>query len=444
MAFVTPKRTEYPDSISTTVAAMQQRLAQLSKDTEHPGSIPTVIASFLHYDSCVTIWVILSALSVYISPSFHLNVAQQGLMVAIPTLSGSLFRFPIGLLSDRFSTKWIGVGMLILLFIPLLLGWLIPVNFPALLGVGLMLGVAGASFAVALPIASRWYPPSKQGLVMGIAAAGNIGTVIANLFAPLLASIYGWHAVLGFATIPLAVTLLAFLLMAKDSPTKPKSVPASRYVAALRKADLWRFCLLYSVTSGGCVGLSTFLPQFFHNQYQLNAIDAGYLTAAAAFMGSIVRPLGGYLADKLGGVRTLTVVFAVTFALYTLASLLLPIGFAATLFIIGMAFLGTGSGATLQLVAQCFSTEIGMATGLIGAFGGIGGFLLPILMGYINLSFHSYTTGWVVLADFVFIALIVLRILVIVNSDWRTSWAAKREASNFSSSISWVSFHSGW
>src|SRR5437879_6375631 len=147
MAFVTPKRTEYPDSISTTVAAMQQRLAQLSKD-EHPGSIPTVIASFLHFDTCFTIWVILSALSVYISPSLHLNAAQQGLMVAIPTLSGCLFRFPIGLLSDRLSTKWIGVSILLFLFIPLSLGWLMPVDFSALLGIGLMLGVAGGSFAV--------------------------------------------------------------------------------------------------------------------------------------------------------------------------------------------------------------------------------------------------------------------------------------------------------
>ena len=207
-----------------------------SKGTERSGSILTVIASFLYFDTCFTIWVILGSLSVYISPSLHLNPAQQGLMVAIPTLSGSLLRFPIGLLSDRFSTKRVGIGMLLFLFIPLLLGWLLPVNFSALLGVGLMLGVAGASFAVALPLASRWYPPSQQGLVMGIAAAGNIGTVIANLFAPRLASIYGWHAVLGITMIPLAVILLAFVLMAKDSPMKPTSIPVSRYVAALGKA----------------------------------------------------------------------------------------------------------------------------------------------------------------------------------------------------------------
>ncbi len=399
-----------------------------SKGDERPGSIPTVIASFLHFDTCFSVWVILGTLSIPISLSLHLSPAQQGLMVAIPTLSGSLFRFPIGLLSDRFSTKWVGVGMLLFLFIPLLLGWLIPVNFPALLGVGLMLGVAGASFAVALPLASRWYPPSQQGLVMGIAAAGNISTVVTNLAAPQLAKLYGWHAVLGIRMIPLAVILLAFLLMAKDSPMKPKSVPVSRYITALRKANLWWFCLLYSVTFGGFVGLSTFLPQFLHNQYQLTAIEAGNLVAAAAFMGSTLRPLGGYLADKFGGVRTLTVVLVVVSILYTLASLLLPIGPAATFFIIGMAFLGIGNGAIFQLVPQCFRTEIGVATGLVGAFGGIGGFLLPILMGNVKLSLHSYAPGWAILAGFALVALVVLRILVALHSDWRNSWAVMKEA----------------
>jgi NNP family nitrate/nitrite transporter-like MFS transporter len=406
-----------------------------SKETERPGSIPTVIASFLHFDTCFSVWVILGALSVPISLSLHLSPAQQGLMVAIPTLSGSLFRFPVGLLSDRFSTKWVGVGMLLFLFAPLSLGWLLPMNFSSLLGIGLMLGVAGASFAVALPLASRWYPPSQQGLVMGIAAAGNISSVVTNLAAPRLAKLYGWHAVLGLRMIPLAVILLAFLLMAKDSPMKPKSVPVSHYIAALRKTDLWWFCLLYSVTFGGFVGLSTFLPQFFHNQYQLNAIDAGNLVAAAAFTGSTLRPLGGYLADKFGGVRTLTVVLIVIFVLYALASLLLPISLTATFFVIGMAFLGMGNGAIFQLVPQCFRTEIGVATGLVGAFGGIGGFLLPILMGSVKFSFHSYAPGWAILACFTLIAFVVLRILTALQNDWRNSWAVTRKTESTSVAV---------
>ena len=171
------------------------------------GSISTVIASFLHFDLCFTLWVLLGALGIFIAQSLHLNSAQQGLLVAIPTLSGSLMRIPIGLLSDRLGGKRVGVGMLLFLFIPLLLGWLLPVNFPALIGIGLMLGVAGASFAVALPLASRWYPPTQQGLVMGVSAAGNIGTVMANLAAPTLAKAHGWHSVLGLAMIPLALKL---------------------------------------------------------------------------------------------------------------------------------------------------------------------------------------------------------------------------------------------
>ena len=399
-----------------------------SKGKARPGSSLTVFASFLYFDMCYIIWVMLSALSVSISPSLHLNPAQQGWMVAIPTLSGSLFRFPIGLLCDRFSTKRVGMALLLFLFLPLLLGWLLPVNFPALLAIGFMLGVAGASFAVAFSLASRWYPPSQQGLVMGIVAAGNSGTVIANLFVPQLSSMYGWHAVLGMTMIPLAVILLAFLLMAKESPLKPKSIPVSRYVTALGKADLWWFCLFYSATAGGSVGLSTFLPQFFSNQYHLNAIHAGYLTAAAALMGSLLRPLGGYVADTLGGVRTLTGVFVVVFALYALASLLLPIGLTAMLFIISMIFLGIGNSAVFQLVPQCFRTEIGVATGLVGAFGGIGGFFVPILMGNVELNLHSYAPGWIMLAGFMLMALVVLRILATLHRDWRCSWAVLGEA----------------
>src|SRR5258708_22439742 len=273
----------------------------------HKGSFSTVIASFLHFDMSFTIWVLLGSLGIFITKDLRLSPAQQGLMVAIPVLSGSLLRVPVGLLSDRLGGKRIGVSMLLFLFFPLLLGWLVRVNLPAILCIGLMLGVAGASFAVALPLASRWYPSSKQGLVLGICAAGNIGTVVANLFAPTLAKAYGWHNVLAFTMIPLAFVLLAFLFLAKDSPNRPKGEPVNRYLTPMKYGDLWWFCLFYAVTFGGFVGLSTFLPLFLHSQYALNPVTAGLLTALAAFMGSTLRPLGGYLADKFGGTRTLSV-----------------------------------------------------------------------------------------------------------------------------------------
>jgi MFS transporter, NNP family, nitrate/nitrite transporter len=386
------------------------------------GSPATVLASFLHFDLCFTIWVLLGALGIYITKDLGLNDAQKGLMVAIPTLSGSIARVFIGLLSDRYSGKLVGTLMLIFLFIPLLVGWLVPINFPLIILIGLMLGVSGASFAVALPLASRWYPPEQQGLVMGVSAAGNIGTVISNYFAPRIAASFGWQAVMGFCIIPLAIVLLVFVLLAKDSPNQPKGQSISNYLVALKRGDLWWFCLFYSVTFGGFVGLGTFLPIFFNVQYKLSAIDAGSLTALAAFMGSTLRPLGGYLSDKLGGIRMLTIFFTLIALLYALASFLFPLNIMAWLIVISVGILGMGNGAVFQLVPQRFRKAIGIATGIVGAFGGLGGFFLPTLLGSVKQLSGSYAFGMLVLALLALVALVALRLLVAFHEGWRLSW----------------------
>jgi len=388
-----------------------------------PGSKATVFASFLHFDMCFTVWVLLGSLSVPITQSLGLNPFLQTVMVATPTLSGSLLRIPMGLLADRFGGKRVGTLMLLFLFIPLIGGWLLPVNFPIIVFIGLMLGVGGASFAVALPLASHWYPPSKQGLVMGVAAAGNMGVVFANLLAPTLAKAYGWHAVLGITAIPLALVLLAFVLLAKDNPERPAVEAVSEYLVILKKGDLWWFSLLYSVTFGGFVGLGSFLPLFFHNQYALTSINAGYLTALATFMGSSLRPLGGYLADRFGGVRMLTVLLGAVGLIYAVAALLLPLDFMATLIVVGVMCLGMGNGSVFQLVPQRFRAEIGVATGIVGAFGGIGGFFLPLILGSFKQGIGSYAFGWFVLALLAIGALVILRVLAVRSAGWATSWA---------------------
>ncbi len=392
------------------------------------GSAATVFASFLHFDMCFTLWVLLGSLSIYITKDLGLNSAQQGLMVAIPTLSGSLMRIVMGILSDRFGGKRVGTIMLLFLLIPLLLAWLLPVNFPGIIAIGLMLGVAGSSFSVALPLASHWYPPTRQGLVMGITAAGNIGTVVANLSAPSLAKSFGWHAVMGLAIIPLAVVLLVFVLTAKDSPSRPRDVQISRYLAVLRNADIWWFCLFYSVTFGGFVGLSTFLPLFLKNQYAFNPVTAGLFTALVAFLGSTFRPLGGFLADKIGGVRMLTVLLAGIGVIYFLISLLPAIGVMTWLFLLMMICLGMGNGSVFQLVPLRFRSEIGIASGLVGAFGGIGGFFLPTLLGSVKQISGSYSLGLVVLAIIAFIALVALRLLVAAQQKWSITSAVIAES----------------
>lgn len=381
----------------------------------------TLVAAFLHFDTCFALWVLLGALGIFIAQSLKLSPAEQGFLVAVPTLGGSLARFPMGMLGDRFGYKRVGTLLLLFLFLPLLSGWLLPLNFPALLAVGLLLGCAGSSFAVALPLASRCYPPERQGLVMGITAAGNMGTVIANLAAPTLARSYGWHAVMGLAMIPLALVLLVFVVLSREAGKAPASAaaPAQPAGAVFKSADLWWFSFFYSITFGGFVGLSTFLPLFLHTQYGLSAVNAGLLTALASLTGSLARPLGGYLADRLGGTFMLHLVFSLVAVSYALLACIPPLGLGTVLILCLMAMLGTGNGAVFQLVPLRFPQQIGLATGFVGACGGLGGFLLPSLLGEARQLSGGYAVGLVSLALLALGALVSLRLLVSLRPGWQ-------------------------
>ena len=389
------------------------------------GHLPTLFASFLHFDVSFMLWVLLGALGIYIAESLGLSPAEKGLLVATPILTGSLTRIPVGLLSDRFGAKRVGAALLAFLFVPLALGWQTGDSLSQLLAVGLLLGVAGSSFAVALPLASRWYPPERQGLVMGIAAAGNSGTVIANLLAPRLAQVVGWHNVLGLAMMPLALVLAAFLLMAKERPRAPGERPASLDRSVLRNPDLWWFCLLYSVTFGGYVGWSSFLPILLRDEYGVSPITAGYLTAVAALVGSGLRPLGGYLADRFGGVPMLLVLLPAIGVIYVAAGQLPALGMMAGLMVAGMACLGMGNGAVFQLVPQRFHQGLGLATGVVGAIGGLGGFLLPTLLGSVRETSGSFGPGFMVLAGMAASAVLLLGLRAALSTEWRTSWHAQ-------------------
>jgi len=386
------------------------------------GHTPTLIAAFLHFDLSFMLWVLPGALGVYIAESLELTQAETALVVAVPILSGALLRLPMGLLSDQIGAKRVGAGMLAFLFLPLALGWQAVNSLHGWLGIGLLLGTAGASFAVALPLASRWYPAERQGLVMGIAAAGNSGTVIANLLAPRLANQVGWHNVLGLAMLPLALVLVAFVLVAKDAPKPAARRERLPVRLVLKQADLWWFCLFYGITFGGYVGLTSFFPVFLRGQYEVSPILAGYLTALVAFAGSAIRPLGGYLADRFGGMRMLSLLLAAIGTTYGAISLLPPLGALMALAVIGIACLGMGNGAVFQLVPRRFQNEIGFATGVVGAFGGIGGFLLPNLLANVKGISGSYAPGFLVLTACCFGALLVIRGLAVLSSGWRMSW----------------------
>jgi NNP family nitrate/nitrite transporter-like MFS transporter len=396
--------------------------ARTADGTQAYGHKPTVFAAFLHFDLSFMIWVLLGALGVSISESLGLSAAQKGLMVAVPILSGSVMRIPLGLLSDRFGGRRVGIAMLLALYLPLLAGWRAGTSLGVLIAVGLLLGVAGASFAVVLPLASRWYPPERQGLVMGIAAAGNSGTVVANLVAPRIAAMVGWHGVLALTTIPLTLVLIVFAMLAKDSPTRVTAQSLSSYLTVLRERELWWFCLFYAVTFGGYVGLSSFMPILLRDQYRLPAVTAGYLTALAALAGSGLRPLGGYVADRIGGVRLLSLLFLGIATTYAAASRIPALTPMVAVLVTAMVCLGLGNGAVFQLVPQCFRRQIGIATGVVGAVGGLGGFMLPTMLGQFKQHTGSFAAGFIVLGAMAAIALLLLRWLMATNVNWKRSW----------------------
>src|SRR6516162_1303867 len=202
------------------------------------GHWPTLLSAFLYFDVSFMAWVLIGALAPTIKEQFQLDDFENGFMIAVPILSGALLRLVLGALTDHIGARQTGLAGLTLTLAPLLMGWLCADSFPQMLLVGLMLGVAGASFAAALPLASRWYPPQYQGLVMGIAGAGNSGTALATLFGPMLAkSGLGWHGVFGIALVPLALAMLCFALLAKDSPEQPPPKSWKAYGAVLRQAD---------------------------------------------------------------------------------------------------------------------------------------------------------------------------------------------------------------
>jgi NNP family nitrate/nitrite transporter-like MFS transporter len=391
------------------------KISELKKS----GHAPSLLASFLYFDISFMIWVLLGALGVYITKDFGLSPAEKGLIVAIPILGGSFFRIVLGFLTDRIGPRKTAIGGMLVTMIPLFWGWLFGESLAELYLIGILLGVAGASFAAALPMASRWYPPHLQGLAMGIAGAGNSGTLFATLFGPRIAESLGWHNVMGLALIPLTIVFIIYILIAKDAPSQPPAKPLREYFNVFKITDTWYFCILYSVTFGGFVGFTSFLSIFFVDEYGLTRIRAGEFVTLCVIAGSFFRPVGGFIADKIGGVKLLMFLFiGLTICMFGI-SFLYSLTAVTILLFIGMLFLGMGNGAVFQLVPQRFSKEIGFITGIVGAAGGVGGFLVPNILGTLKQITGTYATGFLVFSA---VGIVALLILGLAQLSWRKTW----------------------
>lgn len=383
------------------------------------GHFPTLIAAFLYFDVSFMAWVLLGPLAPFLGEQLHLSATQKGLLTAIPLLGGSLFRPVLGVLGDRLGGRRTGLLGLLLTLMPLLLGWRFAHTPGQLYFLGLLLGISGASFAVALPLAGRWYPPEYQGLVMGIAGAGNSGTLIATLLAPRLAQKFGYANTFALAMLPVLLVLLLFALLAKDSPRQGKAPAWRDFASVLRESDTAWFCFFYCFTFGGFVGLASFLTVFFHDQYGLAKVLAGDFTTIVVLAGSFLRPIGGWLSDKIGGFRLLLALLATLSISFFAVGTLPPLRFEVVLLLLTMGMLGMGNGAVFQLAPQRFPERIGILTGLVGAAGGFGGFLLPSLLGATKDRTGQYSWGlYLIAAAFLVAALALLQI----GTQWHTEW----------------------
>jgi MFS transporter, NNP family, nitrate/nitrite transporter len=386
------------------------------------GHAPTLVAALLYFDVSFMAWVLLGPMAPFLRDDLGLSATGQGLLTAIPLLGGSLFRPVLGGIADRIGGRLTGLLGMVLTMAPLLAGWQWAHTALHFYVIGFFLGIAGASFAVALPLASRWYPPEYQGLAMGIAGAGNSGTLLATLFVPRLAEHYGWATAFGLAMLPVAVVFVVFALLAKDSPAPRPVITMRDYRAILREPDTLWLAFLYSLTFGGFVGFASFLTTFFHEQYHLSRVQAGDFTTVVAIAGSLLRPVGGWLSDRIGGYRLLILLLAGFALCLTGVATTPPVAVAVVLLFLGMGMLGMGNGAVFQLVPQRFGDRIGIVTGLVGAAGGLGGFFLPTLLGAARDLTGSYTSGLLLFAAVFAVGTIVLLEL---GGRWTDRWPAR-------------------
>ena len=387
------------------------------------GHAPTLFAAFLYFACSCCIWVLNGAMAPFISETFHLSPAQKGLMLSVPIIAGALMRFPLGVLSQYIGRKNATLVEMTMIALAMLFGFFFVDSFNDLLAMGVLLGIAGASFGVALSLGSGSYPAQHKGLAMGLVGAGNVGTAVAVLVAPPLAQAIGWKSVYAVAAAAILVPMVTMILFAREPKDVDSHASLRGHVACLFEKDGWAFSLIYAVTFGGFIGLTTFLPSYYHDQFGVSKVQAGQLTMLAAFMGAAVRVLGGGLSDRFGGVTTLTWVLAIVGVTLTAAGLASgSLALTTLLLIVCFAALGAGNGALFQLVPLRWPAATAVAGSMIGELGALGGGLVPNAMGLSKQYLGSYLWGFVLFAVLAFVMLAVMRFMQI---RWTRTWAEK-------------------
>lgn len=354
----------------------------------------------LAFALCFTTWGLIAPLAKRFQDDLDLSSTATAVLIAIPVVLGSLLRIPVGLLTDRLGGRRMFPAILALSAPPaILLGY--AESYWALLGVGFLLGVAGSSFAVGVPFVAGWYDRERQGLAVGVYGMGNIGTAVAAFSAPAVVNAWGRPA-LGFGVA--AILLAAAALFWRAAEDAPRRAAPARYREVLRAGwRLYRLAFFYFVTFGGFVAMAIFLPKLLRDWFGFSLVDAGLRAAGFTLVATAARPVGGWLADRLGAHPVLIVAFAgIAVDAAVLATIapsprIIPVTLACLSL---AAFLGAGNGAVFKLVPNEFPENAGAASGVVGAAGGMGGFFPPLVLGGVKDVFGTYTLAFVGLLVF--------------------------------------------
>jgi len=348
-------------------------------------------------------WALLSPLGPLFKESLALSSFQQALLVAVPVVVGSIGRIPVGALTDRFGGRLMFPMISAITIVPVLfLGLIGHGTLATLLIGGFFLGIGGTSFAVGVPFVSAWFPPRRRGLAIGVFGAGMGGTAISALTTVRLVDT-------GNIAIPFLVTaavLAAYAVIAavvlRDAPgrTAPTGTMGHRLAATTKLAVTWHAAWLYAVAFGGYVAFSVYLPAYLKTAYGLTQADAANRMAGFVLLAVLMRPVGGWLSDRIGAVAVLTGALAVVTGCATTAAFTPPLApFGTIAFLAMAAALGAASGAVFALVALLApAAQVGAVTGVVGAAGGLGGFVPPLVMGALYGAFGSYAIGLAALA----------------------------------------------
>jgi len=347
---------------------------------------------------CFAVFGTMSAMMPILSKQMHLTPVQKSIAVALPVLLGSLGRIPLGMLTDRFGGRLIFSVVMVLSIIPAFLMGTVS-DYHHLLLYGFFIGIALASFSVGVGFVSGWYTAERQGFALGVYGAGNIGQSLAAFGSPFIAAAAGIRWGSWTFGILLTLWLVVFSVAARNAPRCGAVKSFADVVRPLSDGRSWILSLYYFLTFGGFVAMGVYLPIFLTEMFKLTPQDAGLRTAGFVVLATAMRPIGGSLADKVGGRTILKWVFPLT---ATMAIFLAcPMMLTFTIGALGMAAaIGLGNGAVFKLVPEYFPNSIGSVTGLVGAAGGLGGFFPPLLLGYVKQQTGSFSLGFILLGVF--------------------------------------------